>query len=188
MKTARHAKGVRLAVFRFVKRRSTMNQNDVSRQARRESPGPIGRRRFMGTCGLSALAAVPALTRFASAESQWTPEEKPNEPIGEAKGIFPGTCYLGARPGRGQVGRQERERRLVGGQVHRSGFGGSDAPEFATTVDWRENGFGLLGCPVPIPQPGPRSRRRRLSAGREGGGQVEHELLLEAETLALRPL
>jgi len=44
----------------------------------------------MGAVGLSALALTPAVAQLDSVPARWTPAEKPNQPVGEAKGIFPG--------------------------------------------------------------------------------------------------
>ena len=70
------------------KRSEVMSRQD----ARRQSPrfDSVDRRDFIGACGLSALALAPALTQLSSAETRWAPAESPNQPVGEAKGIFPG--------------------------------------------------------------------------------------------------
>ena len=44
----------------------------------------------MGAVGLSALSLGPALAQPPSTTARWTPAEGPNQPVGEAKGIFPG--------------------------------------------------------------------------------------------------
>jgi uncharacterized protein (DUF362 family) len=44
----------------------------------------------MGAFGLSALALAPAFAQAPSAPARWVPAEGPNQPVGEAKGIFPG--------------------------------------------------------------------------------------------------
>ena len=111
----------------------------------------------MGTCGLSALAAVPALAQFAGAESQWTPGEKPNEPIGEAKGIFPGRVVWAHDPA---VAKWDGKKENGGWWEDK--FTDPDLAEamfrrLAAAVDRCEVGSGIVGGPVPALQPGPRS-------------------------------
>lgn len=67
-----------------------MSRQPNREAAAHESPASIARRDFIGACGLSALALTPQLTQLAAAESRWTPAERPNQPIGDAKGIMPG--------------------------------------------------------------------------------------------------
>jgi len=76
-----------------------MSGKDTRRRLPRNRRGVIDRRDFMGACGLSALALAPALTQLSPAPTRWAPAEKPNRPIGKARGIFPGRVVWVHEPG-----------------------------------------------------------------------------------------
>jgi hypothetical protein len=55
--------------------------------------GQFGKRgvwRRAGMVGLAIVGLVLAVARAADTTARWTPTEPPNQPIGQAKGIFPG--------------------------------------------------------------------------------------------------
>ena len=67
-----------------------MSERDARHKFPYSCRNVIDRRDFMGAVGLSALALTPALGQLESVPARWTPAEKSNQPVGEAKGIFPG--------------------------------------------------------------------------------------------------
>ncbi len=67
-----------------------MRPYDESRELSSVSHQEIDRRSFLGACGLSALALPVAWAQPSAASARWSPVEKPNQPIGEARGILPG--------------------------------------------------------------------------------------------------
>ena len=67
-----------------------MSENNARHESSTACTGSIDRRDFMGAIGLSALSLAPALAQPSGTTPRWTAVEGPNQPMGEAKGIFPG--------------------------------------------------------------------------------------------------
>jgi uncharacterized protein (DUF362 family) len=76
-----------------------VGKQDACRKFPHGCRNSIDRRDFMGSFGLSALALSPALAKLSSGSDRWVPTEEPNQPVGEAKGIFPGRVVWIHDPG-----------------------------------------------------------------------------------------
>ncbi|HIQ19957.1 MAG TPA: DUF362 domain-containing protein [Planctomycetes bacterium] len=75
-----------------------MNRQHRCHKSAQVAPNALDRRGFLGALGLSGLGFGTALAQLSAAPGRWVPVERPNQPLGRAKGIFPGRVVWTHQP------------------------------------------------------------------------------------------